>query len=94
MRLPYYLRLYVPAKYYYVDFVSSSHVPQDAPDKLVVGRYGRDQYVPELSDTVPYDPFKVDIYIIGNVLFFEFLAVIPSTTSLMFSVVTETCAEI
>ena len=32
----------------------------------VVGEDGRDQEVPELSDDIPYDPFKVDIFIIGN----------------------------
>jgi hypothetical protein len=39
---------------------------------LVLGRDGRDQDVPELSDEVPYDPFKVDIFTIGNVLGREF----------------------
>ncbi|THG96474.1 hypothetical protein EW026_g5361 [Hermanssonia centrifuga] len=40
-------------------------LPTDSP-KLVVGGYGRDQDVPELSFDVPYDPFKVDIFILGN----------------------------
>ncbi|PSR84479.1 hypothetical protein PHLCEN_2v5437, partial [Hermanssonia centrifuga] len=52
-------------KYYYVDFGISVHLPTDPP-KLVVGGYGRDQDVPELSFDVPYDPFKVDIFILGN----------------------------
>ncbi|THG96233.1 hypothetical protein EW026_g5568 [Hermanssonia centrifuga] len=52
-------------KYYYVDFGISVHLPTDSP-KLVVGGYGRDQDVPELSFDVPYDPFKVDIFILGN----------------------------
>ena len=59
-------------KYYYVDFGISSHIPPDSDDKLVVGQLGRDQDVPELSATVPYDPFKVDIFIIGNLLCTEF----------------------
>lgn len=53
-------------KYYYVDYGISSYIPPDAP-RLVVGRAGRDQEVPELSDTIPYDPFMVDIFSIGNV---------------------------
>ncbi|KAL7284782.1 hypothetical protein ACG7TL_002089 [Trametes sanguinea] len=34
---------------------------------LVVGDVGRDADVPELSDHVPYDAFKVDIFSLGNV---------------------------
>jgi len=40
---------------------------------LVLGLAGRDREVPELSDEVPYDPFKVDIFTIGNVLRREFV---------------------
>ncbi|TFY75607.1 hypothetical protein EWM64_g8404 [Hericium alpestre] len=54
-------------RYYFVDFGISSFIPPDAPSKLVLGLDGRDQDVPELSDEDPYDPFKVDIFTIGNV---------------------------
>lgn len=57
-----------PVKYYYVDFGISVCIPSDSQNKLVVGTLGRDQDVPELSTTVPYDPFKVDVFIIGNLL--------------------------
>ncbi|KAI0056998.1 hypothetical protein BV25DRAFT_1831639 [Artomyces pyxidatus] len=63
---PYYPRLSVGVRYYYVDFGISSLIPRGAP-ALVTGTLGRDQEVPELSDDVPYDPFKVDIFTIGNV---------------------------
>lgn len=63
-RLP---RTDIPIRYYYVDFGISSYIPPDAHPKLVVGNDGRDQEVPELSRTKPYDPFKVDIFILGNV---------------------------
>jgi hypothetical protein len=43
--------------------------------ELVLGVAGRDQDVPELSNNVPYDPFKVDIFTIGNVLRGEIQAV-------------------
>ena len=55
-------------------FGLSSHLPPDK-DQQVVGIYGRDQDVPELSDDVPYDPFKTDIFIIGNMLRNEFTEV-------------------
>ncbi len=54
-------------KYYYVDFGISVCFAADQHPKLAVGEYGRDQEVPELSAEVPYDPFKVDIFIVGNV---------------------------
>lgn len=57
-----------PVKYDYVDFgISSKFDPKETP-KLAVGIAGRDQEVPELSATAPYDPFKVDVFIVGNVL--------------------------
>lgn len=60
-------------KYYYIDFGISSHFPPDRRgDRLVLGREGRDRDVPELSTVTPYDPFKVDVFIIGNLLRHEF----------------------
>jgi hypothetical protein len=50
----------------------SSYFPTESEPHLVFGRDGRDQDVPELSDDVSYDPFKVDIFTIGNVLRCEF----------------------
>ncbi|KAI0054404.1 hypothetical protein BV25DRAFT_1866421, partial [Artomyces pyxidatus] len=61
----------VGVKYYFVDYGISSHILANQ-DKLVVGMDGRDREVPELSSTVPYDPFKVDIFTIGNVFRREF----------------------
>ncbi|KAH9962898.1 kinase-like domain-containing protein [Russula dissimulans] len=61
-------RLDARVRYYFVDYGISSYFPAGSQRDLVVGRAGRDQDVPELSDTVPYDPFKVDIFTIGNVL--------------------------
>lgn len=55
-------------KYYYIDFGISVYVPPDRFPKLAIGGLGRDQDPPELSFTVPYDPFKLDIFIIGNML--------------------------
>ncbi|KAI0363835.1 hypothetical protein BV20DRAFT_1039723 [Pilatotrama ljubarskyi] len=58
-------------KYYYVDFGISSHFAPDEANRLVVGTSGLDQEVPELSEDVPYDPFKVDVFILGN-MFWRF----------------------
>ncbi|KAI0751222.1 hypothetical protein C8Q80DRAFT_559546 [Daedaleopsis nitida] len=57
----------VPVTYYYVDFGISAifSAPEDIT-RRVTGIDGQDQEVPELSDVVPYDPFKVDIFILGN----------------------------
>ncbi|KAJ2984326.1 hypothetical protein NUW54_g10540 [Trametes sanguinea] len=57
--------------YYYVDFGLSSMFSEGEPVN-VVGRVGRDKQAPELSSTVPYDPFKIDIFALGNLYFKEF----------------------
>ncbi|KAJ7674392.1 hypothetical protein B0H17DRAFT_1241192, partial [Mycena rosella] len=46
----------------------------------VLGVFGQDKTVPELSDIVPYNPFKVDIYQLGNV--FSELITVASCSSL------------
>ena len=69
---PFIPRRDVGVKYYFVDYGISSYFPAGSERHLVLGRDGRDQDVPELSDEVPYDPFKVDIFTIGNVLRNEF----------------------
>nr|VWO99326.1 Ubiquitin ligase complex F-box protein GRR1, putative [Ganoderma boninense] len=56
----------VPVTYYYVDFGISTWLKSEDTDRLVMGSDGLDQDVPELSDDVPYDPFKADIFILGN----------------------------
>ncbi|KAK7689873.1 hypothetical protein QCA50_006512 [Cerrena zonata] len=65
-------RANISVRYYYVDFGLSSHFSSDIHPTEVTGIYGRDQDVPELSDNVPYNPFKTDIFIIGNMLRNEF----------------------
>ncbi|KAI0724147.1 hypothetical protein C8Q72DRAFT_961689 [Fomitopsis betulina] len=62
-------------QYYYIDFSISVYIPPDAHPKLAVGVFGRDQDPPELSDHIPYDPFKLDIFILGNVLRKSFYAI-------------------
>jgi hypothetical protein len=55
-----------PVRYYFIDFgLSTRFLPGESP--LVTGINGRDQDVPELSPDVPYDAFKVDVFILGNV---------------------------
>lgn len=61
-----------PVKYYFVDFGISVHIPESMSSKLVTGFLGRDRDPPELSNEIPYDPFKLDIFIIGNMLKLEF----------------------
>lgn len=68
-------RLEAGVKYYFVDYGISSYFPAGSQRELVLGVAGRDQDVPELSSRVPYDPFKVDIFTVGNVLRSEIQAV-------------------
>ncbi|KAJ6461317.1 hypothetical protein C8R45DRAFT_1028051 [Mycena sanguinolenta] len=58
-----------PIDYYVIDFgLSDGFFDVRPEDVLDVGKYGQDKTVPELSETVPYNPFKVDIYQLGNVI--------------------------
>ncbi|KAG6846745.1 hypothetical protein H0H93_012124 [Arthromyces matolae] len=54
-------------RYYYIDFGLSRRYPTNV-GVLDVGILGQDQSYPELSATIPYDPFKTDIYQLGNVI--------------------------
>jgi hypothetical protein len=61
-----------PTKYYYIDFGLSTWYRGDHPDIRVFGRSGQVKTVPELSETVLYDPSKVDVFRLG----YTFLKVI------------------
>ena len=69
-------RASTPVTYYFIDFGISTWFKKDHEGpQLVIGAEGQDKSVPELSKTKMYDPFKVDIYIIGNLIKTEFIAV-------------------
>ncbi|KAG8714188.1 hypothetical protein FRC11_009488 [Ceratobasidium sp. 423] len=60
-------------KYYFIDFGLATLFPNFAERTLVVGAEGRERSVPELlAPDTPYDPFKVDIFIIGQFLWRDF----------------------
>ncbi len=55
-----------PIDYYFIDFELSVLVQEDNP--LASGQAGQDRSVPEwATPNEPYDPFKLDIYQLGNV---------------------------
>ncbi len=54
-------------KYYFVDYGISSYFPSGFQERLFLSTQGRDQNVPELSNKVPHDPLKVDIFTTDNV---------------------------
>lgn len=53
-------------RYYVTDFGISTRF-NEGEDRLVKGVACQDDTVPELSNIVPYNPFPVDIYTLGNV---------------------------
>ncbi len=65
-----------PVRYYFIDFDLSVRFP-DRGSTYVVGDVGRDTEVPELSEDVPYDAFKVDVFALGNLYYKEFYQVSP-----------------
>ncbi|KAL6303430.1 hypothetical protein BKA93DRAFT_818091 [Sparassis latifolia] len=59
-------------RYYFIDFGISSLI-RKGESPYVLGRQGRDKELPEMSSEVPYDAFKVDVFILGNLYKKEFL---------------------
>lgn len=55
-----------PVRYFFIDFGLSYRYPPGETNILDYGRFGQDRSVPKMSVTVPYDPFKLDIYQLGN----------------------------
>ncbi|KAL1945390.1 hypothetical protein VTO73DRAFT_2241 [Trametes versicolor] len=60
-----------PVRYFYIDFGLSLRFPVGTVPSAI-GIIGRDREIPELSDSVPYDPFKVDVFALGNLYAKEF----------------------
>ncbi|KAH9478402.1 hypothetical protein JR316_0008856 [Psilocybe cubensis] len=52
-------------RYYLIDFETAQIFP---PNSFTIGRYGQVKDVPEMSETVPYDPFKLDVYQVGSLV--------------------------
>ncbi|TDL14245.1 hypothetical protein BD410DRAFT_903095 [Rickenella mellea] len=59
-------------KYYFIDFGLSSSFQDSHEPRLVTGMDCQLKDVPELSNEIPYDPFPVDIFLLGH-LYNEFL---------------------
>jgi serine/threonine protein kinase len=65
-----------PMHYYFIDFGVSVHFPSFEARTHVTGEVGRlREHNPEISETAPYDPFKVDVWLVGEMLLSEFLLV-------------------
>lgn len=63
-------------RYYVIDFGLSTWFKEEHEGpRLVTGKHCQDKSVPELNDTEPYDPFKVDIYTLGNLFKVDLLDV-------------------
>ncbi|KAF7306329.1 Protein kinase domain-containing protein [Mycena indigotica] len=65
-----------PVAYYLIDFGLSRYFPEGVEAAASFGRYGQDRTVPEFKWEVPHNPFKVDIYQLGNT-FLNVLARFP-----------------
>ncbi|KAF8884878.1 hypothetical protein CPB84DRAFT_1775315 [Gymnopilus junonius] len=61
-------RFVSPVKYYFIDFEMSEQLPSGPDTRLSLGIVGQDRTVPEMSMTIPYDPFKVDVFQLGGVI--------------------------
>ncbi|KAF8217735.1 kinase-like domain-containing protein [Mycena galopus ATCC 62051] len=54
-----------PVDYYYIDFGLSMYYPKGRDTALTTGTLRNFRTIPELSETVPYNPFKVDVFQLG-----------------------------
>lgn len=65
-----------PVKYYFIDYDISDKFDKDAPEPRLTSNYfGREKEAPDLRKPVPYDPFILDVFIIGKVYKRAFLEV-------------------
>lgn len=70
-----------PVRYYFIDYGLSHRFLPDQP-RFVLDWGGRDTDVPELKKLQPYDPFKVDVFTVGNMFFKDLYQVfaLPNTS--------------
>ncbi|KAG6872913.1 hypothetical protein C0992_009262 [Termitomyces sp. T32_za158] len=80
-----------PVKYYFIDFGLSRYYP-DGPWETRTGLCGQDRTVPELVANEPYDPFKLDIFQLGNA-FMEILMNYDGLDLLLPLIKAMTCAN-
>lgn len=64
-----------PVRYYIIDYDCSLRLLPDQPRSLVEKFGGRDGDVPEIATYKPCDPFKVDVFTVGNVFLKDFYQV-------------------
>src|ERR1700729_2148753 len=57
-----------PVHYYYIDFGLSKWHPNGHENVIAIGVVRQLKDIPDLSDTVPYNPFKLDICQLGRTI--------------------------
>ncbi|KAJ7743769.1 hypothetical protein B0H16DRAFT_1858346, partial [Mycena metata] len=81
-----------PLNYHLIDFSRSVWYPDFESRGLVVGGESenlkrverhRGHLIPEISDTVPYDPFKVDVRLVGEMWYAGLDFVMPLVSNLL-----------
>ncbi|KAF7310387.1 Protein kinase domain-containing protein [Mycena chlorophos] len=66
-----------PVNYYFIDFGLSEYYPDGQDSAVGIGSYGQDGSVPEFHLDEPHNPFKIDVYQLGNA-FLRVLAPFPA----------------
>ncbi len=56
-----------PLKYFSIDFETKIRYSPNKKNLRCIGKFGQECEVPELSDIVPYKPFKLDVYQLGMI---------------------------
>jgi hypothetical protein len=55
-----------PVCYFYIDFGLSTWHPNGPENATILRLGGQIKDIPEISDTIPYNPFKVDVCQLGR----------------------------
>jgi hypothetical protein len=76
-------------QYFYIDFGLSMWHPHGHESAKALGIVGQVKDIPELSDTIPYNPFKFDICQLGRTVL-KVIKVSDSTTIMSFNIHTLT----
>jgi hypothetical protein len=72
-----------PVQYFFIDFGLSKWYHNGPENATALGVVGQLKDIPELSDTVPYNPFKLDICQFGRTILEVMKASEPDTITLI-----------
>lgn len=74
-------RKHVRVRYYWIDFRQALQIPENAPSRLITEWTTPILGPPEVSSGEPFDPFKVDVFMMARALMHSIINVLPCFNS-------------